>query len=400
MFDAIVVGARCAGSPTAMLLARHGYRVLLVDRATFPSDTISTHYIWQQGTACLKRWGLLDRVLATNCPPFRMLGLDLGAFQLIGDTPEVDGATEICVPRRTVLDKILLDAASDAGVEAREGFTVTRLMSADGHVTGIRGHGGDGAEVEEQARVVIGADGRNSPVAAAVGAAEYNVRPALTCGYYAYWSGVSPHIAAIHPQPRRVVITFPTNNGLTVTYVAFPCCEFEEVRSDPERHLEGALRSVANLEEPFRGATRVERVKGTGDLRNFFRTAYGNGWALVGDAGYHKDPIIAQGISDAFRSAEWLVEAVHAGFSGKRPLKEALADYQRVRDEELAPMYELSCSLATLEPPSPEMLALYEALRTNSVERNRFFGTLGGAVSPSEYYAADNLQRIISGASA
>jgi flavin-dependent dehydrogenase len=187
---------------------------------------------------------------------------------------------------------------------------------------------------------------------------------------------------------------------LTVTYVAFPRDEFEEVRSDPERHLEDALRSVANLEEPFRGATCVERVKGTGDLRNFFRPAYGDGWALVGDAGYHKDPILAQGITDAFRSAEWLANAIHTGFSGARPLNEALAEYQRVRDEQLTPMYELSCSMAALEAPSPEMLALYEALRTNSVERNRFFGTLGGAVSPSEYYAADNLQRIISGACA
>jgi len=139
MFDAIVVGARCAGSPTAMLLARRGYRVLLVDRATFPSDTISTHWIWQYGMACLKRWGLLDRVLATNCPPFRTIGLDLGAFKLTGDPPAIDGAAEICVPRRTVLDKILLDAAADAGAEVREGFSVTGLMSSDGRVTGIRG---------------------------------------------------------------------------------------------------------------------------------------------------------------------------------------------------------------------------------------------------------------------
>jgi 2-polyprenyl-6-methoxyphenol hydroxylase-like FAD-dependent oxidoreductase len=398
MYDAIVVGARCAGSPTAMLLARFGHRVLLVDRARFPSDTISTHYIWQHGIACLKRWGLLDRVLATNCPPFRTIGLDLGAFQLIGDTPAVDGAAEICVPRRTVLDKILLDAAADAGAEVREGFTVTGLTFSDRRVTGIRGHGGDATEVEERARIVIGADGRNSSVATAVEATEYNVRPALSCGYYAYWSGASPHIPAIHPQPRRVVITFPTNDGLTVTYVAFPRDEFQEVRADPERHLVDALRLVPDLELPFRSATRVERVRGTGDLRNFFRQAYGNGWALVGDAGYHKDPIIAQGISDAFRSAEWLAEAVHTGLSGRRPLNDALADYQHLRDEQMVPMYELSCNLATLEPPSPEMLALYEALRSNPIERDRFFGTLAGAVPAHEYYAPANLRRIVNGA--
>ena len=399
MFDAIVVGARCGGSPTAMLLARLGYRVLLVDRATFPSDTISTHWIWQLGTACLKRWGLLDRVLATNCPPFRTMGLDLGAFQLTGDPPAADGVAEICVPRRTVLDKILVDVAAEAGAEVREGFSVTGLTFSDSQVTGISGHRRGGAEIQEHARIVIGADGRNSLVAKAVGSKKYNVRPTLTCGYYAYWN-VSPHIPAIHPLPRRVVISFPTNDGLTVTYLACPREDFAAVRTDPERHLVDAVRLVAGFEEPFRGGTRVERIRGTGDLPNFFRQAFGDGWALVGDAAYHKDPIIAQGISDAFRSAEWLADAVHAGLSGARPLNEALAEYQRVRDQKFAPMYELSCSLAALEPPSPEMLTLYESLRINSIERNRFFGTLGGTVLPSEYYAPENLQRIIGSAPA
>src|SRR5262249_43427807 len=151
-------------------------------------------------------------------------------------------------------------------------------------------------------------------------------------------SGVSAHIPALHPRPRRVVITFPTNDESTVTYVAFPRGEFGEVRSDPERHLVDALRLVVDLEGLFRGAARIGRVRGTGDLRNFFRHAYGGGWAVVGDAGYHKDPILAQGISDAFRSAEWLADAVHAGLSGAQPLNEALEEYQRTRDEKLAPM--------------------------------------------------------------
>jgi flavin-dependent dehydrogenase len=400
MFDAIVVGARCGGSPTAMLLARRGYRVLLVDRATFPSDTISTHWIWQLGMACLKRWGLLDRVLDTNCPPFRTMGLDLGAFQLTGDPPAADGMAEICVPRRTVLDKILVDAAAEAGAEVREGFSVTGLTFSDSQVTGISGRERGGAEIQEHARIVIGADGRNSLVAKAVGSKKYNAKPGISCGYYAYWSGVAPHTPAIHPQPRRVIITFPTNDAMTVTYFGCPLADFALVRTDPERHLADAVRLVAGLEEPFRGGSRVERIRGAADLPNFFRQTFGDGWALVGDAAYHKDPIIAQGISDTFRSAEWLADAVHEGFSGSRPLNEALAEYQRVRDERFTPMYELSCSLATLEPPSPEMLALYEALRTNPIERNRFFGTLGGTVSPSEYYAPENVQRIISAASA
>jgi flavin-dependent dehydrogenase len=400
MFDAIVVGARCGGSPTAMLLARRGYRVLLVDRASFPSDTISTHWIWPPGIACLKRWGLLDRVLATNCPPIRTMGLDLGDFQLIGDLPPIDGVAEMCVPRRTVLDKLLLDAAAEAGAEVREGFSVTGLTLSDGQVTGIRGHRRGGPEVEEQARIVIGADGRNSLVAKTVGAGEYNVRPSLTCGYYAYWSDVSPHLPAVHPRPRRTVISFPTNDELTITYVACPRDEFQAIRSDLDRHIADGIGLVADLAEPFSRAKRVEQVKGLGTIPNFFRKPYGDGWALVGDAGYHKDPILAQGISDAFRSAQWLADAIHTGFSGVRPLGEALAAYHRKRDEHFAPIYDFNCGQASLQPPPPELLALFGALRSNPVERSRFFGTLGGTVPIPEYYAPENLQRIIAGAGA
>jgi flavin-dependent dehydrogenase len=395
MFDVIVVGARCGGSPTAMLLAWHGYRVLLVDRVTFPSDTISTHWIWPPGIACLKRWGLYDRVLATNCPPFRTMGLDLGEFQLVGDLPPIDGVAEICAPRRTVLDKLLVDAAAEAGVEVREGFSVTGLTSSDGRVNGIRGHRQGGAEVEEQAHIVIGADGRNSLVAKTVGAGEYNVRPLLSCGYYAYWSDVPPHLPAVHPRPRRTIVSFPTNDGLTITYVACPPDEYQTIRSNLDRHMADGLGLVADLAEPFRQAKRVEQIRGLGAIPNFFRKPYGDGWALVGDAGYHKDPILAQGISDAFRSAQWLADAVRDGLSGSRPLSEALANYQRIRDEHLTPMYDFNCGQASLQPPPPEMLALFGALRYDLVERNRFFGTLGGTVPIPEYYAPENLQRIV-----
>ena len=400
MFDAIVVGARCGGSPTAILLARHGYRVLLVDRARFPSDTVSTHFIWPPGVACLKRWGLLERVLATNCPVIRTIGLDLGEFQLTGGPPPIDGVAEMRAPRRTVLDKLLLDAAANAGVEIREEFTVTGLTSSAGRVTGIRGRSKGGAAVAEPARIVIGADGRNSVVAKTAGAEEYNVRPVLTCVCYAYWRSVVPHVPAILPLPRRVAISFPTNDGLTVTPVVFPRDELKTVRASLERHLLEALGQVAGLAEPFRGGTRVERIRGMGDLPNFFRKPYGDGWALVGDAGYHKDPILGQGISDAFCCAEWLADAVHAGFNGVRPLAEALAEYQYIRDEHFGPMYDLCCNMAALEPPPPEMQALYQALRDNPVERDRFFGTLGGTVPIPEYYAPENLQRISGGAAA
>jgi 2-polyprenyl-6-methoxyphenol hydroxylase-like FAD-dependent oxidoreductase len=380
-----------------MLLAQQGHRVLLVDRARFPSDTLSTHYIWPPGIACLQRWGLLDRVAASNCPPIRTIGLDLGDFQLVGELPPFEGVAECLVPRRTLLDKLLIDAAAQAGAEVREEFSVTGLTASDGRVTGIRGHYRGGPDADEQARIVIGADGRDSLIAKTVQAEEYNVRPMLTCGYYAYWSDVPPHLTAIHPRARRTVISFPTNDGLTITYVACPRDEFEAVRANPSRHIADSLGLVADFEELFRAGRRVEQVRGTGTLPNFFRKAHGNGWALVGDAGYHKDPILGQGISDALRSAEWLADAVHAGLSGSQKMDEALAGYQRIRDEHFMPMYDFNCNQASLEPPPAEMIALFGALRHNPAERNRFFGTLGNMVPIQEYYHPENLRRIIGG---
>src|SRR4051812_8428643 len=157
-YDAIVVGARCAGSPTAMLLARKGYRVLLVDRATFPSDTMSTHIVHPPGAAALKRWGLLDRLAATGCPPIDTYSFDFGAVTVSGAPGTADSPVGYS-PRRIVLDKILVDAAAEAGAEVREGFTVEEVISENGQVVGVRGHESGGGSVTESARVVVGADG-------------------------------------------------------------------------------------------------------------------------------------------------------------------------------------------------------------------------------------------------
>lgn len=158
-YDAIVVGARCAGSPTAMLLARKRYKVLVVDKATFPSDTMSTHLVHPPGVAALERWGLLDRLVATGCPPIDTYSFDFGPFTISG-APGTDEAPVAYGPRRTVLDKLLVDAASEAGAEVREGFTVEDVVIENGRVTGVRGHGKGGQNVTEHARVVVGADGR------------------------------------------------------------------------------------------------------------------------------------------------------------------------------------------------------------------------------------------------
>jgi flavin-dependent dehydrogenase len=399
MYDAIVVGARCAGSPTAMLLARQGYRVLLVDKAMFPSDTMSTHFIRIPGVARLKHWGVLDKIIASNCPPIAKFTIDLGPFALVGMPPPVEDVATMYAPRRTVLDKILVDAAVATGAELREGFFVEEILRDGDHVTGIQGRGPGGRSVKEQARIVIGADGMRSLVARSVQAPTYQAKPALTCAYYGYWSGVPLAGAEIYMRPRRMVITLPTNEKLACIYVAWPISEFHTFRADIAGNFLKTLDLAPRLAERVRQGKQEGRFVGTADLPNFFRKPYGPGWALVGDAGYHKDPYLGQGIMDAFRDVELVVEAIDAGLSGRRSLEEALANYERQRNDRALPLYEYDTQRASMEAPPPEMQQLFAALQGNQEQTNRFFGLAEGTTSFSEFFSPENIQRIKAAAS-
>jgi flavin-dependent dehydrogenase len=398
-YDAIVVGARCAGSSTAMLLARKGYRVLLVDRNTFPSDTMSTHFIHQPGVLQLKRWGLLQKIIDSNCPAITTLQFDFGAVTLRGTPPPAGDESRAFAPRRKILDKILVDAAVDAGAEVREGFTVESLSLDGGKVSGIRGHTKTSGTISDDARIVIGADGQRSFVAREVQAETYNQTPAQSCVYYSYWSSVPCARWDVHVRPNRAFGALPTNDGLTLVLVGWTNAEFHEYRSDIEGNFLKTLELHPGLAASVRAGKREERFIGTADLPNFFRKPYGDGWALVGDAGYHKDPCTAQGITDAFRDAELLTEAIDAGFSGRRDLEPGLADYQRLRDEEVTPLYGFTCQLASFQPPPPEMQQLFAALANNQAETDRFFGAIAGTVSLPSFFAPENVQRILQSAS-
>jgi 2-polyprenyl-6-methoxyphenol hydroxylase-like FAD-dependent oxidoreductase len=381
-----------------MLLARKGYKVLLLDKAGFPSDTLSTHYIHQPGVAQLKRWGLLDRVIASNCPPVREMIFDVGPFALAGAPPASDGVAEAYAPRRRVLDNILVEAAVQAGAELREHFTVTELLMDGERVSGVRGHTAGGATVNEHARIVIGADGMRSLVARSVQASTYNVKPGVTCAYYTYWSDLNLKGTELYSRPERMIITGPTNDGQSLVIIYWPRDAFEEVRADIEGSFMRAVGLVPSLAERLHNGKRSERFYGTADLPFFFRKPFGPGWALVGDAGYHKDPIAAQGITDAFRDAGLVAEAVDAGLAGRRPIDEALADYEQSRNEAVMPLYEFTYQLASLEPPPPEMQQLFGALRDDQEQTNRFFGTVTGAVPIPEFFSPENIGRIMAGA--
>jgi 2-polyprenyl-6-methoxyphenol hydroxylase-like FAD-dependent oxidoreductase len=399
MYDAIIVGARCAGAPTAMLLARKGYRVLLVDKARFPSDTISTHIIWPHGAEVLDRWGLLERLAATGCPPVALqLIFDVGPFALKGGVTDTNGGRGGFCPRRTVLDKLLVDAAVAAGVELREEFRVESLLWDDDRVVGIKGHGRTGSTTDERAQIVIGADGVHSLVATAVRAREYDVRPTLTTNYYSYYSGFDAADLEEYLRDYQAVGCFPTHDGLTLIAVLWPSSRFQEIRTDIEGHVRKVVESMPSVADRLQRATREEKWVGTAGVPNFYRQPFGPGWALVGDAAYDKDPITAQGISDAFIDADGLAAALDESWSGRRPLSDALAAHQASRDQRTRPMYDFTCQMATLAPPPPHMQQLFLALRDNQEATNQFYSAITGSRPLPAFMNPENLDRIMASA--
>jgi 2-polyprenyl-6-methoxyphenol hydroxylase-like FAD-dependent oxidoreductase len=400
MYDVIVVGARVAGSPTAMLLAQRGYKVLLVDRASFPSDTLSTHQVQLKGGAALQRWRLLDKVLASNCPPTHKMSFITDSLTLQGEYPPLEGVGTVICPRRTILDKILVDAAVEAGAELREDLLVEELTFEDKQVTGIRGriksHQSEKtAEVREKARLVVGADGKHSLVARSVEAQVYNAKPALTCAYYTYWEGVQLECGKIFVLPQLAAGVWPTNDGLTMIYTAYPITEFQSIRENIEARFWNTMELLPGLSEKVRNGKQAERFYGTADLPAFYRHPYGPGWALVGDAGMALDPITGQGIGNAFRDAERLAEAIDAGFSGQKPLETALAEYKHQRDTDTRPMYKFTSQLTEFQPPSAGQKALFAAMAKKPAAVNRFFGALTGSVRFQEFFSSRSLINII-----
>jgi 2-polyprenyl-6-methoxyphenol hydroxylase-like FAD-dependent oxidoreductase len=392
-YDAIVVGARCAGAPTAMLLARGGFRVLLVDRATFPSDTISTHLVHPPGVSVLRGWGLLDRLVATGCPAVHTYAFDVGPFVIEG-TPGAADSPVAYGPRRTVLDKLLVDAAAEAGAEVREGFTVEDVLVEHGQVVGIRGHGRNGPTIDERARVVVGADGLHSLVAKAVRPEQYHERPPLQAGYYTYWSGlpVDGRFEA-YDRAGRAWAAWPTHDDLTLVVVSWPFEEYDTNKRDIEHHYLESVERAPAFADRVRAATREERFLGTA-VPNFFRKPFGPGWALVGDAGYNRDFLTAQGISDAFHDAERCAAALGEWLSGGRSFEAVMGAYQSARDEYALPMYEFTCEFAKLAPPPPEMQQLLAAVHGNQDAMDGFVRVIAGVVSPAEFYSEQNVARI------
>jgi 2-polyprenyl-6-methoxyphenol hydroxylase-like FAD-dependent oxidoreductase len=391
-FDAIVVGARCAGSPTAMLLARKGYRVLVVDRASFPSDTLSTHILHPLGARALSKWGLLDRLAATGCASIHTYAFDFGPFTITGAPGTSEAPVAYC-PRRTILDKLLVDAAAQSGAEVREDFAVVEVLVEDERVVGIKGRSKHGNSIIERAQVVVGADGRRSFVAGAVRPVSYDEKPPLLAAYYTYWSGLPMDGRfETYIRDKRGFAAAPTHDGLTMVIVGWPYAEFVECKKDIEGNYLKTIELVPAFADRLHGARREARFAGAA-VPNYFRKPYGLGWVLVGDAGF-----TGQEIMDAFHDAELCAVALDKAFSGTQPFDAAMSAYQRTRDARVKAMYEFTCQLATLEPPPPEMQQLFGALHGNQKAMDEFARMNAGTISPAEFFAPENVTAITAAA--
>jgi 2-polyprenyl-6-methoxyphenol hydroxylase-like FAD-dependent oxidoreductase len=395
-YDVIVVGARVAGAATAMLLARKGLKVLVVDRASFPSDTISSHQLQVPGAELLNRWGLLAKLTAAGTPPARRVRIDVsGGPVMDGRYPACAGVDALYSPRRTLLDSILVEAARQAGAEVRENFRVTQLTFAGDRVTGIRGAERRGAAVTETANLVIGADGKHSLVAGAVGARRYRERPARSFASYSYWAGVPVTGGELYQRPGRAVAVFPTNDELTMIYVAAPLTEFEAARADLDRHYLRSLDLCGDLGKRVRAGRRAERLRTTPDQPNTFRWSYGSGWALAGDAGVVMDSVSAQGMTNALRDAGNLSAAVVAGLDGSRPLDAALHEHQRRRDQSIRGMYDFTLRLAAFAPATFLQRRFLAAVASDQRQIDRFLGALAGIVPAEQYFTIGTLLPIL-----
>jgi len=344
-YDAIIVGARVAGAATALQLARRGLRVLVIDRAEPGSDTLSTLALMRGGVLQLARWGVLDAVKAAGTPPITETTFHYADEELPIPIKAKDGVDALYAPRRTVLDVSLADAARRAGADFVFGARLVELLrDARGRVSGIVMQDRAGATLEATARIVVGADGLRSTVARLVGAEPYRRGTHATGVVYGYWKGLGLDGYHWYYRPGVSAGTIQTNAAALV-FAAVPMRRFmEETRHDMPSGYHRVLRETSPaLADAVEGATQVERFWGFPGQVGLMRQSWGPGWALVGDAGYFKDPLTAHGMTDALRDSELLSHAVVEGTD------DALAGYQAARDELSDGLFEVTDAIASFE---------------------------------------------------
>jgi flavin-dependent dehydrogenase len=375
-YDVLVVGARCAGAATAMLLARKGLRVLAVDRGAHGADTLSTHAMMRGGVLQLARWRLLPRLVAAGTPPVRHTSFHYGKEEIAIALKPGDGVDALYAPRRTVLDALLVDAAVEAGAEVRHGETLVALVQKGERVTGAITLDAKGERQEIAAGMVIGADGIGSTVARLAAASTLRESQHATATVFGYWAGIQAEGYHWHYVPGASAGDIPTNGGLHCVFASVPPARFRATMlASPAAGMIAALEEAApGLAEQVAGGRRAGALSMFAGRRGFFRQASGPGWALVGDAGYFKDPLTAHGITDALRDAELLADAVAAGTA------RAMRDYGEARDDLSLPLYDATEAIAAFDWDLDRLQGLHKAL--NAAMKREVAWMLDRAAAP------------------
>ena len=378
-YDVIVVGGSVSGAPTAMLLARQGYNVLLVDKSTFPRDANSNHLIWPRGMSYLNRWGLADHILKSS-PHQKNIEINIEGINLGGSVPlqdikqrflklhgNDDGVIDYyCAPRRYFLDEYLLNASKDSGVDVREGVTFKKTIVEDGRVTGIVARKAKGEEFQAKAKIVIGADGRFSNLAKDVGAKTKNYRELSTFAYYSYFSNINKEYALIHKRGRLGTAIVPTQNNTHMVLAYGPTAWWNDFKKDAEKNFFDTFRFCAPDIAPLvENGHRTENFKASAIMPSFQRELFGPGWALVGDAASFKDPVSAIGITHGFRDAELITSFLHRTLSGEMSMESALAQYQEVRANDYEDYFDFVCKNAEMNSYSKEELKYLYSIKDN-----------------------------------
>lgn len=347
-YDVIIVGARVAGAVTAALLGQYGLSVLLLDRARFPSDSLSTHFFRAPALRAFQKIGVLDEVLAT-APHLKVNYnvIDGLVFPEPVDRPD-DFPFYLCV-RRIILDEILVRRARHtAGVELREGAVARQLVWEDGRVIGVRWSDETGNH-EARGRAIVGADGLNSFVARQAEAPVERAEPVNRAMYYAYYEGIRPMegpAAEFHYRGNSLAYCFPCDSQLTLIAASVPIADFAEFKRDPEGRLEQELQTMEALKDRLGTATRQGPVRGTGSIPGVLRVPYGDGWALAGDASMVIDPWSGQGIDQGSTGATFLAAELNEYVGGRKDWQTAMQAYHRQRNEFSLKTFERTCTFS------------------------------------------------------
>ncbi|HEX2119039.1 MAG TPA: NAD(P)/FAD-dependent oxidoreductase [Acidimicrobiales bacterium] len=387
-FDVVVVGARCAGSPLAALLAAQGVSVALVDKATFPSDTLSTHIFQNDGARVLARIGVLDAVLASGAPWLEQAHLRVEDLHLVHRWPRrPDDPGPMLSVRRPLLDALLVGAAEKAGASVRTGTRVTGLLERQGRVAGVRVEDGRGSS-EIEATLVVGADGRASAVARFTGARRYNVVEGqrLACwGYYEGAAAADPATFYAQRWAEEYLIACPCDTGLFLVVAVPPLDRATQFREDLEAAFDAHVVRCEPVAATVAEARRVGRPSLVAGWTGYFRESAGPGWVLVGDAGHFKDPSPGQGITDALRQAERLAAAVVEGLdSGGRFLDRTMRGWWRWRDRDAWEMAWFAHDLGRGGRVPPVLVEILRRLESDEAMVDRWFDVLNHRTRPSE----------------